>query len=254
MRDGRIADVAIDRERVLGRQELVPVDGPHRVVEFVGRMDLGFQHGPQYANGGAKPQARAIEQSMIALEAHPTAPRLDRLRTEGGQFASQDRLQPARTGGEVGGHQNPTRVRSHASPAAPSCSVLRVRQESVSMAARQANWVCKSSFGYGTESFLMQIDPEPIQPPPRRVTLAMRLKRGMIGLGLGWIWCTIVSLFWIAALALGYGGLDEGLTYFKNEWWSPIAMAAYFGSVAASWVGGIVGPIFVGPTCSATWS
>jgi len=71
---------------------------------------------------------------------------------------------------------------------------------------------------------------------------------GMIGLGLGWIWCAIVSLFWIAALALGYGGLDEGLTYFKNEWWSPIAMAAYFGSVAASWVGGIVGPIFVGPT------
>ena len=94
----------------------------------------------------------------------------------------------------------------------------------------------------------MRVATELITPRLRPVTFATRLGRGAIGFGLGWVWCSAGSLLWLAALALGYGGLDEGLSRFKDEWWSPIAMAAYFGSVAGSWAGGAVGPAAVGPT------
>jgi hypothetical protein len=45
-----------------------------------------------------------------------------------------------------------------------------------------------------------------------------------------------------------YGGLDEGLSRFRGEKWAPVAGAAFFGSVAGSWVGGTVGPVAIGPS------
>ena len=38
------------------------------------------------------------------------------------------------------------------------------------------------------------------------------------------------------------------MSRFKGVAWAPIAMAAYFGSVAGSWAGGTIGPVAVGPT------
>ncbi|MBN9522286.1 hypothetical protein J0H58_27835 [bacterium] len=87
-----------------------------------------------------------------------------------------------------------------------------------------------------------------VPPPPRRVSVAVRLARGLLGFCLGWVWSSAGSLAWLGALAAGYGGLDEGLSRLKDEAWAPLAMAAYFGSVAGSWAGGTVGPMAVGPT------
>lgn len=83
--------------------------------------------------------------------------------------------------------------------------------------------------------------------PPPRVTMAQRFKRGVIGFALSWVWCSVGSLLWLAALAVGYGGLDEGLSRLKDESWAPVAMAAYFGAVTGCWVGGTVGPVTIGP-------
>ena len=83
---------------------------------------------------------------------------------------------------------------------------------------------------------------------PRRVTIVMRLGRAVAGFCLGWVWHTVVSLLCLGALAVGYNGLDEGLSQFKGEWWAPICFAAYFASVTGSWFGGMVGPLTLGPT------
>jgi hypothetical protein len=80
------------------------------------------------------------------------------------------------------------------------------------------------------------------------VTAAVRLGRGVLGVVLGWAWCSALSLLCLGALAAGYGGLDRGLSLFKDEWWAPIAFAAYFGSVAGSWAGGAVAPVALGPS------
>lgn len=90
--------------------------------------------------------------------------------------------------------------------------------------------------------------PEPSGRPLQRVTGATRVTRGITGLCLGWVWMSTGSLLWLGALALGYGGLDEGLIQFKAEEWAPIGAAAYFGSVSGSWAGSTVGPAALGPT------
>ena len=86
--------------------------------------------------------------------------------------------------------------------------------------------------------------------PLRPVTVGRRLGRAAAGFCLGWVWCSVASLLWVGALAVGYGGLDRGLSLFKDEWWAPIGFAAYFGSVAGGWVGGTVGPAGLGPSRS----
>jgi hypothetical protein len=78
---------------------------------------------------------------------------------------------------------------------------------------------------------------------PQQGSFATRLGRLVIGFGLGNLWGSVVSVFWIAALAAGYGSLDRGLMLFKDEWWSPIGAAAFFGSIVGSLVGGMVGPV-----------
>ena len=83
---------------------------------------------------------------------------------------------------------------------------------------------------------------------PDRVSVATWLTRGVLGFCLGWVWCSAGSLVALEALAVGYGGLDQGLSRLKDEAWGPVAMAAYFGSVAGCWAGAVVGPMAVGAT------
>src|SRR5207244_12726021 len=49
-------------------------------------------------------------------------------------------------------------------------------------------------------------------------------------------------------MAVGYNGLDRGLSLFRDEWWAAIVFAAYFGSVTGGWVGAAVAPLTLGPT------
>jgi hypothetical protein len=81
-----------------------------------------------------------------------------------------------------------------------------------------------------------------------RLTFWKRIGRGVIGFCLGCVWCLIFSLGWVGALTVGYGGLDRGLTLFKDEWWARIAFAAYLGSLTGSWVGGTMGPVGLRPS------
>ena len=81
-----------------------------------------------------------------------------------------------------------------------------------------------------------------------RMTLGQRLGYAVAGFGLGWVWSSVISLIWVGALAAGYGGLDRGLSMFKDEWWAHIGFAALFASVVGSWVGSTVGPAVLGPS------
>ena len=94
----------------------------------------------------------------------------------------------------------------------------------------------------------MAVRPNSTEKPLLRVTVGQRLVRAAAGFGLGWVWASITSLFWIEALAAGYGGLERGLELFKGEKWVPIVGAAFFASTVASWVGGTVGPVVLGPS------
>ena len=77
--------------------------------------------------------------------------------------------------------------------------------------------------------------------PAKRVTVVI-IDAPLAGFGLGWVWSSIACLIWVGALAAGYGGLERGLSMFKDEWWAHIGFAALFGSVVGSWVGSTVGP------------
>lgn len=79
--------------------------------------------------------------------------------------------------------------------------------------------------------------------PESRRTVARWLGRALVGLGLGWVWSSVVGLAWIFLAAAAYGDLDRALDRLKGEPWAPIAFAGYFASAPAAWVGGLVGPL-----------
>jgi len=87
------------------------------------------------------------------------------------------------------------------------------------------------------------------EPAAQRLTAGKRIGRGVAGFCLSsFLWCPIVSLGWVGALAVGYGGLDRGLALFKDEWWGRIAFAACVASVTGCWAGGTMGPVGLRPS------
>ena len=88
--DPRIADVAIDGQRVLGREVLRPVDRAHGVVKLIGRGDGRFQDGLQDANSGAQPEIGLVEQGSVALEMNAAAARCHLGGVQGPQLIRQD--------------------------------------------------------------------------------------------------------------------------------------------------------------------
>src|SRR5205823_288655 len=76
VRDARVADVAIDGQRVFWRQPARPIEAAHGVVQFIGRLDMDFEDRPQYSNRRAQPQIRLVEQGEIARELDAATTRL----------------------------------------------------------------------------------------------------------------------------------------------------------------------------------
>jgi hypothetical protein len=82
--------------------------------------------------------------------------------------------------------------------------------------------------------------------PGGQLTLDQWLGRGVAGLGLGYLWACVVALGWVGLATVGYGTLDNALERLPDERWYPIALAGFFASVPASFLGGLVGPLSVG--------
>src|SRR5439155_19049725 len=105
------ADVAIDGERVVGRQVLRPVDRADGVVQLVRGADLRLEQRPQHPHGGAEPEVRPVDERRVAAEADPAAARLDVGRPQRRQLSGEQRLQPAGAGGEVPGYHFSSSIR-----------------------------------------------------------------------------------------------------------------------------------------------
>src|SRR5205085_1879167 len=104
VRDVRIADVAIDGNRVLGRQVLRPIDLAHGLVEFVRRSHLHFEDGPQHADGGTQPEVGQVKNGPVAVEVDAAAAGCDFGGTERAEFVRQYGFDPTATGGEKAFH------------------------------------------------------------------------------------------------------------------------------------------------------
>ena len=100
MRDGGVAHVAIDRERVLRRHKLRPVERLHRRVEIVGRLHRKFEDRPEYAHRRAQPKVGAIEQRQVAMKLHAAAAGFDVVAMQFAQLLRKDVLKTASTGCE----------------------------------------------------------------------------------------------------------------------------------------------------------
>jgi len=72
------------------------------------------------------------------------------------------------------------------------------------------------------------------------------IRRGAGGLVFGWIWSSLVSLAWVGLAVAAYGDLDLALRRLKGEPWAAIPMTGLFGSVPASLLGGLIGPLVGG--------
>ena len=104
VRDPRVADVAVHRQRVLGREVLGPVDGLHGFVQFFRRGDRDVKDGLQNADGGAQPEVGLVKDGPLPGKGNTAAARVDVDRPEPAQFVRQDCFQPAGTGREVTVH------------------------------------------------------------------------------------------------------------------------------------------------------
>src|SRR5436190_581922 len=83
--------------------------------------------------------------------------------------------------------------------------------------------------------------------PGGQLTVWQGLGRAAAGFVLGWIWSSFLTLGWIALAITAYGSFDDALVRLKkDEPWAPIASASFFASVAASFLGGVVGPLVAG--------
>src|SRR5262245_31535858 len=76
-----------------------------------------------------------------------------------------------------------------------------------------------------------------------RITAAQWLGRAVAGLVLGWVWSSLVCLAWVGLAAAAYAGLDRALSQLKGEPWAPVALAGFFASASASFLGGLIGPL-----------
>src|SRR5207247_8440984 len=104
VRDVRVADVGIDRQRVLRRQVARPVDGADRVVQFVRRGDGKLGDGTQHADGRAQPEIGLIERVLAADKVNAAAAGFDLYGADGAQLIGEDGFQTTGTGGEELGH------------------------------------------------------------------------------------------------------------------------------------------------------
>ena len=91
----RVADVAIDGQRVVRRHVARPVESAHGVVQFVRRGHGRFEDRPQDADGGAQPEVGLVEQGQVAGEVDAAAARLHVGRAEAAQLVGQHRLDAA---------------------------------------------------------------------------------------------------------------------------------------------------------------
>jgi hypothetical protein len=80
----------------------------------------------------------------------------------------------------------------------------------------------------------------------QRLTVAQWFQRAISGLLLGFIWASLVSFAWIGLAAAVYGGFDKALQEMKPSRWLWAALAGYYVSVPASFIGGLVGPLALG--------
>jgi hypothetical protein len=76
-----------------------------------------------------------------------------------------------------------------------------------------------------------------------RISAAQWLGRAAAGLALGWVWSSLLCLGWVGLAAAAYGGFDRALSQLKDESWAPVALAGFFASASASFLGGLVGPV-----------
>src|SRR5579883_183712 len=104
MRERGIAHIAIHCQCVVWRHPLIPVDGPHSVVEFFGRPDIEFMNGAQHTDCRAEPEAGAVEHGGITVERNSSASGLHLGSAKGSQFAREYWLQSAGTGRKIAGH------------------------------------------------------------------------------------------------------------------------------------------------------
>jgi hypothetical protein len=70
--------------------------------------------------------------------------------------------------------------------------------------------------------------------------------RILAGVGLGWIWTSIVSLVWVGLASLPDGDIIAGLDRLKTASWVYMAFAAYFTSVIGCGVGAFLGTLIAG--------
>jgi hypothetical protein len=63
----------------------------------------------------------------------------------------------------------------------------------------------------------------------------------------GWIWATVVQLTWLGVAAAYFGDLEAALDKMKGLPWLDVAVAGFVTSSLAAWIGGVAGPMLLGP-------
>jgi hypothetical protein len=100
VRDLRIAHIAIDGQRMFGSQILGPVDRLYRLIQFIGRLDIGFVNRLQNANGRAQPEVRFVERGLLADEGNAAPAGCDFFCADLAKFVRQHWFEAAGAGCE----------------------------------------------------------------------------------------------------------------------------------------------------------
>jgi hypothetical protein len=94
--------------------------------------------------------------------------------------------------------------------------------------------------------FLGLLSPSARDRTLQSMTVTEWFRRGIVGFLLGYVWTCLVSLVWAGLAMAVHGSFDKALEVMKLNPWNQTAFASCLTSMAASFFGGLIGPLALG--------